>query len=59
MNDALINRVSLTYKCNEMYVHLGKNVQEMDAMLLIVDIVNGFCRIVIKSVQHCRYFLFL
>ena len=59
MNDALIKRVSLTYKCNEMYVHRGKNVQEMDAILLIVDIVNGVCRFVIKSVQHCRYFLFL
>jgi hypothetical protein len=31
--------------------------QEMDAILLIIDIVYGVCRIVIKSVQQCRYFL--
>jgi hypothetical protein len=27
MIDALIKRVSVTYKCYEMYAHLGKNVQ--------------------------------
>ena len=27
MIDALIKRVSVTYKCYEMYVHRGKNVQ--------------------------------
>jgi hypothetical protein len=32
--------------------------QEMDAILLIIDIVYGVCRIVIKLVQQCRYFLF-
>ena len=32
--------------------------QEMDAILLIIDIVYGDCRIVIKLVQQCRYFLF-
>ena len=32
--------------------------QEMDAILLIIDIVYGVCGIVIKSVQQCRYFLF-
>jgi hypothetical protein len=32
--------------------------QEMDAILLIICIVNGVCRIVIKSVQQCTYFLF-
>ena len=32
--------------------------QEMDAILLIIDIVYRVCRIVIKSVQQCRYFLF-
>jgi hypothetical protein len=32
--------------------------QEMDAILLIIDIVYGVCRIVIKSVQQCTYFLF-
>ena len=35
--------------------------QEMDAILLIIDIVYEVCRIVIKSVQQCRgggiYFL--
>jgi hypothetical protein len=32
--------------------------QEMDAILLIIDIVYGVCRIVIKSVQQCRHFLY-
>jgi hypothetical protein len=32
--------------------------QEMDAILLIIGIVYGACRIVIKSVQQCMYFLF-
>ena len=62
MIDALIKRVSVTYKCYEMYAHRGKKVleidQEMDAILLIIDIVYGVCRIVIKSVQQCTYFLF-
>jgi hypothetical protein len=67
MIDALIKRVSVTYKCYEMYAHRGGKTcncscfeidQEMDAILLIIDIVYGVCRIVIKSVQHCRYFLF-
>jgi hypothetical protein len=30
----------------------------MDAILLIIGIVYGVCRIVIKSVQQCTYFLF-
>ena len=45
-----------------MYAHRGKNVQlldqEMDAILLIIDIVYRVCQIVIKSVQQCTYFLF-
>ena len=32
--------------------------QEMDVILLIIDIVYGVCRFVIKSVQQCTYFLF-
>ena len=32
--------------------------QEMYAILLIISIVFGVCRIVIKSVQQCTYFLF-
>jgi hypothetical protein len=32
--------------------------QEMDAILLIIGIIYGVCRIVIKSVQQCIYFLF-
>ena len=32
--------------------------QEMDAILLIIGIAYGVCRIVIKSVQQCTYFLF-
>jgi hypothetical protein len=67
MIEALIKRVSVTYKCYEMYVHRGKKVcncpcfeidQETDAILLIIGIVYGICRIVIKSVQQCTYFLF-
>jgi hypothetical protein len=30
----------------------------MNAILLIIGIVYGVCRIVIKSVQQCTYFLF-
>ena len=30
----------------------------MDAVLLIIGIVYGVCRIVIKSVQQCTYFFF-
>ena len=51
MIDALIKRVSVTYKCFEID-------QEMDAILLIIGIVYRVCRIVIKSVQQCTYFLF-
>ena len=64
MIDALIKRVSVTYKCYEIYAHRGKNCscfeidQEMDDILLIIGIVYGVCRIVIKSVQQCTYFLF-
>jgi hypothetical protein len=66
MIDALIKRVFVTYKCYEMYAHRGKKVQllvfwidqEMNAILLIIGIVYGVCRIVIKSVQQCTYFLF-
>ena len=65
MIDALIKCVSVTYKCYEMYAHQGKKVQllmfidqEMDAILLIIGIVYSVCRIVIKSVQQCTYFLF-
>ena len=66
MIDALIKCVSVTYKCYEMYAHRGKKVQllgfeidqEMDAILLIIGIVYRVCRIVIKSVQQCTYFLF-
>ena len=66
MIDALIKRVSVTYKCYEMYEHQGEKVQllvfeidqEMDTILLIIGIVYGVCRIVFKSVQQCTYFLF-
>ena len=66
MIDALIKRVSVTYKCYEMYAHRRKKLQllvfeidqEMDAILLIIGIVYGVCRNVIKSVQQCTYFLF-
>jgi hypothetical protein len=66
MIDALIKHVSVTYKCYEMYAHRGERCncscfeidQEMDAILLIIGIVYGVCRIFIKSVQQCAYFLF-
>jgi hypothetical protein len=66
MIDALIKRVSVTYKCFEMYAHRGKRCncscfeidQEIDANLLIIAIVYGVCQIVIKSVQQCTYFQF-
>ena len=32
--------------------------QETDAILLIIGIVYGVCRMVIKSVQQCTHFLF-
>jgi hypothetical protein len=32
--------------------------QEMDAISLFIGIVYGVCRIVIKSIQQCTYFLF-
>ena len=32
--------------------------QEMHAILLIIGIIHGVCRVVIKSVQQCTYFLF-
>ena len=65
MIDASIKRVSVTCKCYEMHAHRGRKVQllcfeidqEMDAILLIIGIVYGVCRIV-KSVQQCTYFLF-
>jgi hypothetical protein len=63
MIDALIKRVSVTYKCYEIG-EIRYNCscfeidQEMDAILLIISIVYGVWRIVIKSVQQCTYFLF-
>jgi hypothetical protein len=65
MSDALVKRVSVTFTCYEMYAHRGKKMQllvfwdyqEMDAILLIIGIVYGVCRIVIKSIQQCTYFL--
>jgi hypothetical protein len=66
MIEALIKHVSVTYKCYEMYA-IGENRchcscfeidQEMDAILLNIGIIYGVCRIVIKSVQQCTYFLF-
>jgi hypothetical protein len=69
MIDALIKRVSVTYKCYEMYAHRGKRCncscfeidQKMDAILLIIGIVYGVCRIVIKSVHNAliSYFLLI
>jgi hypothetical protein len=38
-----------------MYAHQG---EKMDAILLIIGIVYGVCRIFFKSVQQCTYFLF-
>ena len=60
MIDALTKLVSVTYKCYEITCNCPcfEIDQEMDAILLIIDIIYGVCRIVIKSVQQCRYFLF-
>ena len=57
MMDALIKRVSVTSekRCNCSCFEID---QEMDAILLIIGIAYGVCRIVIKSVQQCTYFLF-
>ena len=66
MIDALIKRVSITYKfmkctrigekrCNCSCFEID---QEIDAILLIIGIVYGVCRIVIKSIQQCTYLLF-
>ena len=46
-----IGEKSCNYSCFEID-------QEMDAILLIIDIVYGVCLIVIKSIQQCTYFLF-
>ena len=57
MIDALIKRVSASGEkgatCSSFEID-----QEMDAILLIIGIVYGVCRIVIKSVQQCTHFLF-
>ena len=54
MIGALIKRVSVTYKCYEMHERQGKKVQllvfweidqEIDAILLIIGIAYGVCRI--------------
>jgi hypothetical protein len=37
MIDALIKRVSVTYKCYEMYAHRGKNVQRIICMLSLIN----------------------
>jgi hypothetical protein len=61
MIDALIKHVSVTYKCYEMYAIGEKrcNCSFFEiAILLIIGINYGVCRIVIKSVQKCTYFLF-
>ena len=67
MIDALIKRVSVTYKCYEICTRIGEErcncscfeiEQEMDAILLIIGIVYGVFRIVIKSIQQCTSFLF-
>ena len=59
MIDALIKRVSVTYKCYEMCAHRGKKHATTGVLRSIIDIVYGVCRTVIKSVQKCIYFLVL
>jgi hypothetical protein len=46
-------RASGEKRCNCLCFEID---QEMDAILLIIGIVYGVCRIVIKSVQQCTYF---
>jgi hypothetical protein len=50
-NDRLDKRKRCNCSCFEID-------QEMDAILLIIGIAYGVCRIVIISVQQCTYFLF-
>ena len=66
MIDALKKRVYVTYIVMKS-TRIGEKRwnclcfeidQEMDAILLIIGIAYRVCRIVIKSVQQCTYFLF-
>jgi hypothetical protein len=51
----LIN-YALTWARPNLLLSLFMQVEEMDAILLIIGIVYGVCRIVIKSVQQCILF---
>ena len=68
MIDALIKRVSVTYKCYEMYAHRGKRCncscfeidQEMDAILLIIGIVfTGFAESSLNQYNNALVSYFL
>jgi hypothetical protein len=69
MIDALIKRVYVTYKCYEMYAHRGKSYncscfesdQEMDAILLIIDIIYEFVESSLNQYSNAliSYFLLI
>jgi hypothetical protein len=66
MIDALIKRVSVTYKCYEMYAHRGKRCncscfeidQEMEAILLIIGI-TGFAESSLNQYNNALISYFL
>ena len=63
MIDALIKRVSVAYKCYEMYAHretarILRSIKKWTPSYQLSSLFNAVCRIVNKSVQQCTYFLF-
>ena len=68
MIDALIKRVSVTYKCYEMYAHRGEKRcnyscfeidQEMDAILLINGIVYELAESLLNQYNNALISYFL
>jgi hypothetical protein len=56
MIDALIKRVSVTYKCYEMYAHRGKIVQLLVFWDRSRDGRHLFCSVLFCSVLFCSFF---
>jgi hypothetical protein len=52
MIDALIKRVSVTYKCYEKYVHRGKKVQLLVFELTMLVVIGTDCTGSCKSNYH-------
>ena len=55
MIDGLVKRVSVTYKCYEMYAHRGKK----DAILLIIGIVYEFAESSLNQYNNALISYFL